>query len=161
MKWTDQELDFFDKYQQEIEEKKFYLVYTKMAPAISSWIKFIQGVISLGENPFEPGQKVIPTYYLTQITGLANLDIPEGVLEIQSYAFSDSTLKGFTLPKSIRILQPQAFSGLYLYGIDYQGTKRDWTKIVKNSCFDGAGLPPNFKIKCLDGELGKDGRHLL
>lgn len=160
MTWTEEELNFFDRYQQEIDEKKFYLVYTKIAPALSSWTKFIQAIIKLGENPFEVGQKVIPSYYLTSIENLTYLDIPEGVLGVQYCAFSGSGIKRFTLPKSLKVLQTGAFRGLYLHGLDYKGTKNDWTKVEKESCFDGAGLVPGLKIKCLDGEAGVGKRWL-
>lgn len=160
MRWTDQELDFFDKYQQEIEEKKFYLVYTKMAPAIDSWCKFIKAIIKLGENPFEVDQRVIPQYYLANVTGINSLVIPEGVLEIQYCAFLNADIRTFTLPKSLKVLQTGAFRGLYLHGLDYKGTKNDWTKVEKEGCFDGAGLVPGLKIKCLDGEAGVGKRWL-
>ena len=153
MEWTQNELQFFDKYQQEIEEKKFYLIYTKMAPALDSWTRFIQAIIKLGENPFEEGQRIIPQYYMTKVDDLASLGIPEGILEIQYCAFLDSTIRNFTLPKSLRILQDGAFRGTYLYGVNYKGTKEDWKKVVKSGGFDGAGLVPGFKIKCLDGEV--------
>ena len=66
--------------------------------------------------------KVIPRYMFAICSSLANIEIPEGVTEIQGNAFSSSNLTNIKIPKSLTTIDPSAFSNCpKLTNIDLSG----------------------------------------
>jgi hypothetical protein len=72
----------------------------------------------------------------------------EGVEIIQQYAFfSCRELKNIKIPKSVSVIQGSILKRCdKLTGVDYAGTKDEWTKIRKNTM---RGKP--FTVFCSDG----------
>ena len=99
-------------------------------------------ILKIGESAF--------SYY----KNFNDIVIPEGVVSIGEGAFSFSSLKSVTIPKSVTEIGNSAFwENRELKTIHYGGTKETWSMIEKGAEWDG--FTGSYTIYCSDGEIKK------
>lgn len=82
--------------------------------------------------------------------------IPQGVREIESFAFNECGLQEIVLPDSITTIYPCAFCNCnHLESICFIGTKKQWNGIEKDDYIGSydVSTSQHITIRCLDGEI--------
>lgn len=85
-------------------------------------------------------------------TDVFKVNLPNNISVISAEAFRNCTeLLTVHMPKSIKSISSGAFTGCYdLYEITYEGTMKEWEKILKGDFWHSGR---SLYIKCSDGEI--------
>ncbi len=99
------------------------------------------------------GSYLIETATQTLIVGLQLGEIPDGIKQIGEHAFVGLTdMTAVTLPSSLESIGFLAFDNCAsLTDITFQGTKEQWTAIVKAEDWDRN--TPDYVVYCADGSI--------
>jgi hypothetical protein len=92
-----------------------------------------------------------------ECTNLATVRYEGAVIGADMFA-GCTALKNFTIAKSIKEIQNYAFSSCgKLKTLNYEGSLKDWTAIIKQENWDWHSSSANLtKIQCLDGFMEWD-----
>ena len=122
---------------------------------------FTRMLLSIGIDPVIQGNmKYIPAFYMyvgndtnPQEIPITKIEIPEGILSIESHAFyGNKQLKEISLPSTLEYLHDNCFNNcIGVEKITYNGTYNQWTNIGKYSNWYTYGWPCK-SIICTDGE---------
>ena len=138
-----------EKYKDLIDREDWKSLYVKLAEKESAATigALSEVLLSAGINPLENSKEIYPYFFAG--TSLSTYEVPEGVEIIGESAFAlCGGLKEITLPKSVREMKKDIFTGDFqLRKIIYRGTKEEWLNIEKEPQ-TWAGTLNTFEICC-------------
>lgn len=110
---------------------------------------------------FESGTKTIPEYAFDSCDRLSEITIPSGVTTIEYGAFYKcESLRSISIPASVKTIRYNSFYKTGIYRIDYEGTRDQWTGLVKTLDSDGKAVEggnvlylDNATVYCSDGNV--------
>ncbi len=112
------------------------------------------GCTALASVKLSDGLTVMDYSSFGGCTALKKLVLPEGVVGLGYAAFIEAGIEELTIPSTVTSIGVYALGGcVNLNTVNFNGTKAQWEKILKNSGWDAE--TPEVTIQCTDGTITK------